>query len=336
MNRWLAAAAALLLTAAPVAARDLTVVAGGGALQDHMRRVLFGTFGQPVVDTAYDYNIGPVRAMVQARNVTWDVVMVEAPDLIRGCEDGVFERIDWSVVDRNKFMPGGTSTCGAGAIGWGVSVFWDKTRNPNGPSNFQEFWDTQRFPGRRTLRRGARMTLEIALMGDGVPPADVYTVLATPAGQARAFAALDRLRPNLHLWTGGQQPIELVNSGEVAFGVGFVGRTANAMRGGASYALEWSTLLYAFDYWAVVRHSPNAAAGMRLIEHITNPAPLLELTKVWPVNPVTAAVANDPDVRARNPLMMTNHQAGGLQINTEFWLENGPELEQRFAAWLNR
>jgi putative spermidine/putrescine transport system substrate-binding protein len=334
---WLLAALAF---ATPAAARDLTVVAGGGALQDHMRRTLFESFaratGQPVRDTAYDYNVGPIRAMVQARNVTWDVVMVEAPDLIRGCEDGVFERIDWSVVDRAKFLPGGTATCGAGAIGWGVAVFRDLARNPNGPSTWQEFWDAGRFPGRRTLRRGARMTLEIALMGDGVPAAEVYRVLATPEGQRRAFAALDRLRPHLHFWTGGQQPIELVNAGEVAYAVGFVGRTANAIRGGARLDLNWDTLLYSFDHWAVVRGSPNAAAGMRLIEHMTNPEPLRELARAWPINPVTAAVANDPAIRAANPLMMSNHQARGLQIDTEFWLDQGPDLEQRFASWLNR
>ncbi|MGG5809107.1 extracellular solute-binding protein [Falsiroseomonas sp. CW058] len=336
-----AAALAAGLGAAPaLAQRDLTVVAGGGALQDHMRRTLFESFtratGTRVADTAYDYNVGPIRAMVQARNVTWDVVLVEAPDLIRGCEDGVFERIDWSVVRRDRFLPGGTTTCGAGAIGWGVAVFWDGARHAAGPRDFREFWDTQRFPGRRTLRRGARMTLEIALMADGVPAAEVYRVLATPAGQQRAFAALDRIRPSLHFWTGGQQPIELVNAGEVAYAVGFVGRTANAIRGGARYDLVWDTLLYSFDYWAVVRGSPNAAAGMRLIDHMTSPAPLLDLTRVWPINPVTAAVANDPDVRARNPLMMSNHQDRGLQIDTEFWLEYGPDLEQRFASWLNR
>jgi putative spermidine/putrescine transport system substrate-binding protein len=180
------------------------------------------------------------------------------------------------------------------------------------------------------------MTLEIALMADGVPAAEVYRVLATPAGQQRAFAALDRIRPSLHFWTGAQQPIELVNAGEVAYAVGFVGRTANAIRGGARFNLNWSTLLYSFDYWAVVRGSPNAANGMRLIEHLTNPEPLLELTKLWPVNPVTASVADDPEVRARNPLMMSNHQASGLQIDTEFWLEHGPDLEQRFASWVNR
>ena len=75
---------------------------------------------------------------------------------------------------------------------------------------------------------------------------------------------------------------------------------------------------------------------MRPIEHMTNSEPLLELTRLWPINPVTAAVANDPDVRQRNPLMMSNHADRGLRIDTEFWLEYGPDLEQRFASWLNR
>jgi putative spermidine/putrescine transport system substrate-binding protein len=340
MKRLLLLLAALAVATPAAAQREMTVVAVGGALQDHMRRTLFESFtratGVPLRDTSFDANVGPIRAMVQARNVTWDVVLVEAPDLIRGCEDGIFERIDWSVVRRDKFLPGGTTSCGAGAIGWGVAVFWDGARQAAGPANFQELWDVGRFPGRRTLRRGARITLEVALMADGVPAAEVYRVLATPAGQGRAFAALDRIRPQLHFWTGGQQPIELVNAGEVAYAVGFVGRTANAIRGGARFELNWATLLYSYDYWAVVRGSPHAANGMRLIEHMTNPEPLLELTKLWPINPVTASVANDAEVRARNPLMMSNHQAGGLQIDTEFWLEHGPELEQRFASWLNR
>ncbi|WP_372619740.1 extracellular solute-binding protein [Falsiroseomonas sp.] len=341
MKRILVLLAALALCATPaMAQRELTIVAGGGALQGHMRTTLFQSFTQqtgiPVRDASYDYNVGPIRAMVQANNVTWDVVMVEAPDLIRGCEDGIFERMDWSVVDRGKFLPGGTTTCGAGAIGWGVSLFRDLNRHPTGPSSWQEFFDVQRFPGRRALRRGARMTLEIALMGDGVPAADVYRVLATPEGQRRAFAALDRIRPHLTFWTGGQQPLELVNAGEVAYAAGYTGRTATAIRNGAKLDLNWDTLLFAYDYWAVVRGTPHRAAAMRLVEHITNPEPLRALAQLWAINPVTAAVANDPAIRERNPLMMSNHQDRGLQINTEFWLDQGPDLEQRFAAWLNR
>lgn len=109
MKRLLLLLAALALATPAAAQRELTVVAVGGALQDHMRRTLFESFtratGIPLRDAAFDANVGPIRAMVQARNVTWDVVMVEAPDLIRGCEDGIFERVDWSVIRRDKFLP---------------------------------------------------------------------------------------------------------------------------------------------------------------------------------------------------------------------------------------
>ena len=235
--RRLGLVAVLVLLAFGASARDLTVVAGGGPLQDHMRRTLFQPFaaanGITVADVAYDDNVGPIRAMVRAGNVTWDVVLVEAPDLVQGCDDGVFERIDWSVVDRQKFLPGGTSECGAGAIGWGVSIFYDEHRHANGPASFAEFWDVARFPGRRAMRRGARMTMEIALLSDGVAMADVYPLLATPEGQRRAFARLDQLRPSLMFWSGGQQPIELISAGEVDYAFGYVGRTANAIRAGA-------------------------------------------------------------------------------------------------------
>jgi len=111
--RRLGLVAVMVAPACGASARDLTVVAGGGRLQEQMRRTLFLPFseaqGVPVADTSYDYNVGPMRAMVRAGNVVWDVVLVEAPDLVQGCDDGVFERIDWSMVHRGKFLPGGTS-----------------------------------------------------------------------------------------------------------------------------------------------------------------------------------------------------------------------------------
>jgi putative spermidine/putrescine transport system substrate-binding protein len=333
-------AAVILGAGSPALARDLTVVAGGGALQDHMRRILFEPFARAnnirVQDVAYDYNVGPIRAMVQANNVTWDVVMVEAPDLKQGCDDGLFERIDWSVVPRDRFLAGGTTECGAGALGWGVAVVFDRDRNRQGPSTFAEFWDVERFPGRRAMRQGARMTLEIALLSDGVPPAQVYQVLGTPEGQRRAFARLDQLRPHLMFWRGGQQPFDWVGSGEVAYAVGFTGRAVNAIRAGRPLEIRWDTLLYAYDFWAVPRGSSNRALAMRMIAHLTSEAGLREMTTVWPINPVTAAVVRDPAVRAANPLMLTNFVDRGVQISTEFWLDNGTDLEQRFTAWLNR
>lgn len=322
----------------PASARDLMVVGFGGGFQDNARKHLFQAYaaekGVKVADDVYNGEMAKIYSMVKSNDVTYDVVMVEAPELARGCEDGVFEKLDWSVIDQKKFIPGGTTACGAGAVGWGVSLFYDQARTPNGPASYAELWDVQKFPGKRSLRSGAKMTLEIALMADGVPAADVYKVLATPEGQKRAFAKLDALKPNIVWWKSGTQPLQLVGSGEAAYAVGYVGRTIRANEGGAKYPVQWNTLLFSFDYWSVVRNSPNKAEAMKLISFMTDAKPLANLAQDWAVSPANAAVASDPEIVKKNPGMVANHAKEGLFINTEFWVEHGEDLEARFNAWL--
>jgi putative spermidine/putrescine transport system substrate-binding protein len=332
--------AALLCTTvlASAQSRDLTVVGFGGGFQDNARKHLFQSYAKErnikVLDDVYNGEMAKIYSMVKANDVTYDVVMVEAPELARGCEDGMFEKIDWSVVDRKKFISDGTTTCGAGAVGWGISLFYDSVRTPSGPSNYAEFWDTIKFPGKRTLRSGAKMTLEIALIADGVAASDVYKILATTDGQRRAFTKLDALKSQIVWWKSGAQPLQFVGSGEVAYAIGYVGRTIRANDGGAKYPVQWNTMLYSFDYWAVVRNASNKAEGMKMIQYMTDEAPLKALAQDWAVSPANAAVANSAEIRAKNPGMIAAHADKGLFISTDFWVVHGEDLEAKFNAWL--
>ena len=327
-----------LVTPLTASARDLMVVGFGGGFQDNARKHLFQSYAQEkgikVADDVYNGEMAKIYSMVKSNDVTYDVVMVEAPELVRGCEDGMLEKLDWSVIDRKKFIPDGTATCGAGAVGWGVSLFYDAARTPVGPANYAELWDVQKFPGKRSLRSGAKMTMEIALLADGVPMGDVYKVLATPDGQKRAFAKLDQLKPHMVWWKSGAQPLQLVGSGEVAYAVGYVGRTIRAAEGAAKYPILSNTKLFSFDYWAVVRNSPNKAEAMKLIDFMTAEKPLTNLAQDWAVSPANAAVVNNPEVIKKNPGMVANHAKEGLFINTEFWVEHGEDLEAKFNAWV--
>ena len=334
MTRWVLA---VLLAAMPAVARDMTVVGFGGGFQDNARKYLFEPWskqtGTPLIDDVYNNETAKIYAMVKARDVTWDVVMVEAPELARGCEDGVFEHLDFSIIQRDKFIPAGSTACGAGAVGWGVALFYDQARIPHGPTSYAELWDLAKFPGKRSLRYGPKMTLEIALMADGVPAADVYQVLASKAGQDRAFAVLDRIKPSIVWWKSGTQPLQLVGSGDAAYAVGYVGRTARAAEDGAKYPLLWNTLLYSFDYWAVVKGSPYSKQDMELIDYMTSTKPLLTLGEHWAVSPATKTAADDPALKAKNPAMVSSHGGEGLFIDTEFWIEHGEDLEARFNVW---
>ena len=333
----IAFAGAALLACGAAQARDLMIVGFGGPFQDNARVALFQGYGKatntPVKDDVYNGEMAKVYAMVKSGDVTYDVIMVEAPELVRGCEDGIFEKMDWTVVKKNKFIEGGTSNCGAGAVLWGVTLFYDPAKVPNGPDTYAKLWDTKTYPGKRLFRNSPKTTLEIALLADGVPPADVYKVLATPAGQKRAFDKLDQIKPQLMWWKSGTQPVQLIASGDATYAVGFTGRIVRANEGGAKYPLLWKTLLYSVDYWAVVKGSPNAKEGMKMIEWITDTKPLLTLAETYAVSPANKEAAANPALSAKNPGMLSSHVADGLFINTEFWVANGDDLEQKFNAW---
>ena len=320
-----------------VQARDLTIVGFGGGYQDSAREHLFEAFEQesgiPVSDDVYSGEMAKLYGMVEAGNVIYDVIMLEAPEMVRACEDGIIQAIDYSVVDADKFIEGATHECGVGGTGWGAALFYDETKHPDGPKTFADFWDTERFPGKRSLRSGPKMTLEAALMADGVPQDEVYEVLGTPEGVDRAFAKLDEIKGDIVWWTSGAQPLQFVGSGEVDYALAYTNRVISANDEGANYAMHWDTLLYSIDYWTVVEGSPMTDEAMQMIEWITNPEPLKAQASVWPISPANAEVNADPDLRAANPGMVLNHSDEGLFLDTEFWISNGDDLEARFTSW---
>lgn len=331
--------AALMATgvAGTATARDLTIVGFGGGFQDSAREHLFKTFGEnkgiTVADDVYNGEMAKIYAMAEAGSTTIDVIMVEAPELVRGCEDGVFAPLDYSIVDKSKFVETAVHECGVGGAGWGVTVFYDKARHAVGPETIQDFWDVEKFPGKRSLRTGPKITLEVALMADGVAADKVYDVLSTPEGVDRAFAKLDEIKDDIVWWKSGAQPLQFIGSGEVDYAFGYTGRIIRANSEGADYDMNWDTLVYSVDYWAVVEGTPFRTEAMEMVDWITDAGPLRNQSSVYPSSPANKEINQDPEIRKSNPGMVLNHADEGLFISTEFWIVNGDDLEARFTSW---
>lgn len=215
-----------------------------------------------------------------------------------------------------------------------MALFYDTSRVTDGPQNMADFWDTERFPGKRSMRAGPKMSIEAALLADGVPLNEVYTVLSTPEGVDRAFAKLDEIKDDLIWWTAGAQPLQFVGSGEVDYALAYTGRVLRAIdEENKPYEMLLKTLIYSIDYWTVVEGSQHTEEAMRMIEWITNAEPLRAQAAAWPISPANIEVNSDPAVQAANPGMVLNHADTGLFIDTDFWIEYGDDLEARFAAW---
>lgn len=89
-------------------ARDLTVVGWGGASQEVHRNVYFDPFskksGVALTEDSYNGGLAKIKAMVDTNSVTWDALLVEAPELLRGCENGLFEPMAWDTIGKKMTL----------------------------------------------------------------------------------------------------------------------------------------------------------------------------------------------------------------------------------------
>ena len=354
-----ALAALLLLAAAgPAAAAELVVVSWGGAYQRNQEEALFRpwerlTGHRIVVEGGYSGGLAEVKAQVETGNVTWQTLLVEAQDALLGCEEGLLEPLDASRLPpapdgtpaTADFIDGGLVECGIGSEAFSVVYAYDRERLPDGPETVGDFFDLERFPGKRGLRKAAVGTLEMALLADGVPTARVYEELATPAGVARAFAKLDTLRGHVVWWEAAGQPPQLLADGEVAMTVAYNGRMFDAIVAeGKPFAIVWDGQVYSFDYYVIPRGAPQQELAMELIAFATATEPTADLYSRIAYMPLRrSAMARigsyyrDPelDMRPHLPLAPEN-TANALRLDAEFWIDFETELAERFRAWLIR
>ncbi|MDO8263611.1 MAG: ABC transporter substrate-binding protein, partial [Gallionella sp.] len=96
------AAVALIASFASYAQTQITVVNFGGANGNAQKKAYFEPFekssGNKIVGVEYNGEQAKIKAMVESKKVTWDVVEVESPDVTRGCDEGLFEKMDYSKI----------------------------------------------------------------------------------------------------------------------------------------------------------------------------------------------------------------------------------------------
>jgi putative spermidine/putrescine transport system substrate-binding protein len=345
MTRSLLAAGALsgLVVAAQGAdARDLTVVSWGGSYQDAQRQVYFEPFmnetGTKLVEDTWNGGVGAIRAKVEGGNTVWDVVQVEAEELVLGCEEGLYEPMDYDAIGgKDQFIPQAVHECGVGTIVWSTALSYDADVLKDAqPQAWADFFDTQKFPGKRGLRKGPKYALEFALMGDGVAPSEVYEVLGTEEGVNRAFEKLGTIKNDIVWWEAGAQPIQMLGSGDVVMTAAYNGRISAANKSdNRNFKIVWPESIYAIDSWVVLAGSPNQEQGLEFIAFASEPKNQANLPPIIPygVTNKNASEEIPPEVLSDIPTA-PDHLENSIQLDTEFWVENIEALNERFNAWV--
>ena len=186
---------------------ELNVVGFGGSIAEVQKMAIFDSFtaetGIAIIQDEWGGKISRVRAQVETFAVTWDVLQVEGAELQVGCAEGLYVPLDWGKIgDRADFLPLDNSECGLGAVGSASILMFDGAKIAQGSKTWADFWDVAIWPGMRSMRNSPKETLEIALLADGVSPADIHTVLGNSEGSPASTPCITAGSPTMRPASG--------------------------------------------------------------------------------------------------------------------------------------
>lgn len=345
-----------LFAATTANAGDITVVSWGGAYTksqvEAYHKPWVSETGNTISSEDFSGGIAEIKAQVEAKNVSWDIVDVELHDAIRACDEGLLETIDHAKLPdgddgtpaTEDFIKGTLHECAVANIVWSTIFAYDKSKiKENGPTKMADFFDLKKFPGKRGLRKGAKINLEFALMADGVAASEVYGVLATPEGIDRAFKKLDTIKKDVVWWETGAQPPQLLADGEVAMTTAYNGRIFNAVAGEKKpFEIVWDGQIWDLDLWVIPKGSKNKDLAMEFLKFSTSTKPLAAQASWISYGPARKSssslvgnYATDASIDM-GPQMPTNpaNLTNAVQNDFEFWADNADQLTERFNAWL--
>lgn len=293
----------------------------------------------------------PIKAMVEAKNVTVDVASLEYADAIRLCDEGVLEPVDVASLPaapdgtpaKDDFLPGALTECGVSTDIWSNIIAYDKSKfSGDAPAKVADFFDLSKFPGKRGLKKSPKAVLELALMGDGVAVGDVYKVLATPEGVDRAFKKLDTIKKDVVWWEAGAQAPQLLADGEVAMTTAYNGRIFNAAIGeNKPFVIIWDGQIYENEMYAIPKGAPHMEDAKKFLAYATSTKGLIQQAQNISYGPARKSsnaqeiiFKDGKTVMGPNLPTAPENMKNALETSSDFWVDKNAELNERFNSWL--
>ncbi len=363
LTKFLLAPALVLVTGAVQAqdnmANEMTIVSWGGAYSKSQLRAYDEPYaantGVNIIhDESSNEAVAKLRAMNEAGNVTWDVVDVVAADAMRLCDEGLALEIDADT--QLAPAPDGTpasedfgellvSSCFIPQIVYSTTFGYRTDMvGDTPPTSVCAIFDLETYPGMRSLEKRPINNVEWALVCDGVPADEVYDVLATEEGQARALAKLDTIKDNVIWWSAGADTPQLLADGEVIMGSTYNGRLFSVIEEQKQpVAMLWDYQVFDLDGW-IIPAGLSAERQARALDYIyfaTDTQRLADQAKYISYGPARASSAPLVGMHADLGINMAPHMPTdpansqtAVLYNFEFWADYRDDIDAKFQAWL--
>ena len=328
----------------------------GGAYQSAQRQA-YGIpfaeqFGIEVIDDSQP-TLGRVRAMQESGNIAWHVFDQGTGTIHNLGRNGSLEDLDFSVIDNRDFLEvlRAPYTAGGG-ITWGEVWAYNSDVYPEGnrPTNMADFYDTEKFPGRRSWAyypHGEMKFVTIAENPELINTAEGRASLSAlnPEQVDRAFELFDEYADQVDLiWQTGSDCPQLLISGDLDMCTAWNGRIYDATKEGAPIEICWECgHLINTDGWGIIKglkdQDPEAFELAQLYMAWTSLPEINARISLFitygPINIKSLATLNDPeyeDVRDELPSSSANIPTAVLN-DEEHAAIHDDEWRERYETW---
>lgn len=316
--------------------RVLRIAAWGGEVQAALRTSVWEPFaaatGCRIQEVSADY--AQLSSTVGGGRPYADLMVVDEIWAETAGPSGVVETVSNDDLDRSRFGRIAATDVAIPAYAYALVNAYrrDAVVQTGIPENWADWWDVNRYDGRRCLPRNAFGSLEFALLADGVRRDELY-----PLDVTRAVESLARISAQIAdlWWETGLEPVAWMASDRVDLSVAWHYRVVAGQMDGRSIDFQWNQGLLVSDCWVVAQGSPARDVAVDFLRYATMPAVQAAFARAIPLGPVTPDSFNMIEPRVARSLPTSPAAIDQLiRPDRAWWAANRASADDQFACLL--
>ena len=302
MNRFKLALLVVLLTVntGTVAQDDvLTITSWGGAYEAAQVQAYFKPFEEAhdirIELKPYNGGVAPLNQLDSPGYGNWDVIDMVESDALTACEERLIAEFDHTVLDaapdgtlpHKDFVSRSLTKCGVAHLSFATVLAYDDRAFPTEkPNSVADFFDIERFPGKRAIQRSPKGIMEWAMLSHNVPVRQIYDLLSTERGFRLVTHRLDEIRDHIVWWEKGHEPVQMLRDGKVVMASGFNGRFYAARTNqNIPISLIQDGQFLELSVWAIHRQARHHNLASQFIRFATRTERMAAFSNILPYGP---------------------------------------------------
>ncbi|MDE0309080.1 MAG: extracellular solute-binding protein [Acidiferrobacterales bacterium] len=336
--------------------QTLTVTSWGGAYESAQRVALFDPFEQDTgIEVVLHPYSGGIEPLLHDRkdSLEFDVADLVESDALLACDEGILVELDSSMLEgaadgtsaEDDFIEDAWLACGIAHIEYATVVAYDERAfKEEKPSSIADFFDLDRFPGKRALQRHPRAILEWAMLSYGIPPQQIYELLSSERGLNLVTRRMNQIRDHIVWWESGSEPPQLLGDGTVVMASGYNGRFFEAtMNHDAAISVIQDGHLLEFGVWGILRDSPNQDAAAKFVRYVTGTQKMADFSNRIPYSPTRSSSIRRIGLHEKSNVSMLTYMTRSTSTSSSNvvriasgWYSRTEKVRERwFNEWLS-